>query len=54
VDFGQVELECDRGRRRHIAGLALSSLYFVNPRIAISAVGLYLTLTQLIEHTGPT
>ena len=46
--------ECVRGRRGHTAGLVLRSLYFIKPRIAVSAVGQYLTQTQLIEHTGPT
>jgi hypothetical protein len=46
-----VELRVSEGG--YIAGLVLSSLY-VKPRIAVSAVGQYLTLTQLIEHTGPT
>ena len=52
--FGQVELSVCKGGRKHIAGLVLGSLYFIKPRIAVSAVGQYLTLTQLIEHTGPT
>jgi hypothetical protein len=51
VDFGQVELNVSDGGG---AGLVLRSLYFINPRIAVRAVGQYLTLTQLIEHTGPT
>jgi hypothetical protein len=54
VYFGQVELSVCKGGRRHIAGLVLGSLYFIKPRIAVSAVGQYITMTQLIGHTGPT
>jgi hypothetical protein len=52
VDFGQVELTARE--EGDSAGLVLGSLYFIKPRIAVGAVGQYITLTQLIGHTGPT